>query len=112
MQYDLDIESRKMKKNLLLNIIVAAIFVVASPGLYAKDYKIGGLEISDPWARSTPGRSKTGAAYIGKIMDFGGLECKVVGLQTALEKVPDIAIFSAGGQTRLIKTLFGGSHES
>lgn len=38
---------------------------------------------------------------VGKIIDFGGLECPVVGLQTALEMKPDIAIFSAGGSTSM-----------
>ncbi|MFM6934186.1 MAG: aspartate-semialdehyde dehydrogenase [Flavobacteriales bacterium] len=38
---------------------------------------------------------------IGKKMEFGGLEFEVVGLQTAVEMRPDIAIFSAGGETSL-----------
>jgi len=38
---------------------------------------------------------------VGKKIEFGGLECSVVGLQTAVEMRPDIAIFSAGGETSL-----------
>ena len=38
---------------------------------------------------------------VGKKIDFGGLECTVVSLQTAMEMKPDIAIFSAGGSTSL-----------
>ena len=38
---------------------------------------------------------------VGKKMEFGGLEFEVVGLQTAVEMHPDIAIFSAGGDTSL-----------
>ena len=38
---------------------------------------------------------------VGKIILFGGLEFTVVGLQTALEMKPDLAIFSAGGETSL-----------
>jgi len=38
---------------------------------------------------------------VGKTIDFGGIEAKVVGLQTAVDMVPDIALFSAGGQTSL-----------
>ncbi|MEY3843988.1 MAG: hypothetical protein RL293_410 [Bacteroidota bacterium] len=37
-----------------------------------------------------------------KKMEFGGLEFEVVGLQTAVDMQPDIAIFSAGGETSLI----------
>jgi aspartate-semialdehyde dehydrogenase len=38
---------------------------------------------------------------VGKTIDFGGMECTVVGLQTAIDMKPDIAIFSAGGGTSL-----------
>lgn len=38
---------------------------------------------------------------IGKIIDFGGLKFTVVSLQMALEMKPDVAIFSAGGETSL-----------
>lgn len=38
---------------------------------------------------------------VGKTIDFGGIECRVVGLQAAVDMVPDIALFSAGGQTSL-----------
>lgn len=38
---------------------------------------------------------------VGKVIDFGGMDCTVVGLQTAVEMAPDIAIFSAGGGTSL-----------
>jgi len=38
---------------------------------------------------------------VGKIIEFGGSNFNVVGLQTAVEMRPDIAIFSAGGETSL-----------
>jgi aspartate-semialdehyde dehydrogenase len=38
---------------------------------------------------------------VGKEIEFGGLNFKVVSLQTAVEMRPDIAIFSAGGDTSL-----------
>lgn len=38
---------------------------------------------------------------VGKKIEFGGLAFSVVGLQTAVEMRPDIAIFSAGGETSL-----------
>ncbi len=38
---------------------------------------------------------------VGKEIDFKGKNYKVVGLQTAVEMKPDIAIFSAGGDTSL-----------
>jgi aspartate-semialdehyde dehydrogenase len=38
---------------------------------------------------------------VGNKIEFGGLEFEVVGLQTAVDMHPDIAIFSAGGETSL-----------
>jgi len=38
---------------------------------------------------------------IGKVIDFGGVECLIVGIQTAVDMQPDIALFSAGGGTSL-----------
>ena len=38
---------------------------------------------------------------IGKTIHFGGLEAKIVGLQDAVNMKPDIAIFSAGGETSI-----------
>ena len=38
---------------------------------------------------------------VGTKINFGGIEFSVVGLQTAVEMRPDIAIFSAGGETSL-----------
>jgi aspartate-semialdehyde dehydrogenase len=38
---------------------------------------------------------------VGKMVQFGTLEFPVVGLETAVSMKPDVAIFSAGGQTSL-----------
>lgn len=38
---------------------------------------------------------------VGKIIDFGSLKCPVVDLPTAVSMKPDVAIFSAGGETSL-----------
>jgi aspartate-semialdehyde dehydrogenase len=39
---------------------------------------------------------------VGKVVTFKGKEYKIVGLEKAVELKPDIAIFSAGGETSLI----------
>jgi aspartate-semialdehyde dehydrogenase len=38
---------------------------------------------------------------VGEKIDFGGMECTVVGVATAVSMKPDLAIFSAGGETSL-----------
>ena len=41
------------------------------------------------------------ARSVGKKMEYKGKDYEVIGLETAVEKKPDIAIFSAGGDTSL-----------
>ncbi len=38
---------------------------------------------------------------VGTIIDFGGISCPVIGLEEAVAKKPDLALFSAGGETSL-----------
>ena len=38
---------------------------------------------------------------VGKMLEFGGLACRIHSMEQALEARPDIAIFSAGGDTSL-----------
>lgn len=38
---------------------------------------------------------------VGQVINFGGIDCPVVGLQTAVDMKPDVALFSAGGETSL-----------
>lgn len=38
---------------------------------------------------------------VGQVIGFGGIDYPVVGLQTAVDMKPDLAIFSAGGETSL-----------
>lgn len=38
---------------------------------------------------------------VGQVINFGGIDCPVVGLQTAVDMKPDMALFSAGGETSL-----------
>jgi periplasmic copper chaperone A len=56
-----------MKNQFLLSLIAATSIFFTSGITLAKDYKIGDLMISNPWARASAGPAKTGAAYIGKI---------------------------------------------
>lgn len=38
---------------------------------------------------------------VGQVINFGGIDCNVIGLQSAVDCKPDIAIFSAGGDLSL-----------
>lgn len=39
---------------------------------------------------------------VGQKIEFGGISYSIVGMQTAVEMKPDLAIFSAGGETSLL----------
>ena len=75
---------------LKLNVLVAVIisWVLFSCGLHASDYQVGGIRVSDPWARSTPGQSKTGAVYIRNISNSGNKKDSLISLASPVaEKV-------------------------
>ncbi len=55
-------------------------------------------EMNFPITEMIPVASQTS---VGKVLDFGGLKCTVVDMQTAVNMKPDLAIFSAGGGTSL-----------
>ena len=60
-----------MKTKIFLNAIAAVTILLFNQDVTAKDYQIGDLKISEPWARSSPSRAKTGAAYVTKISNHG-----------------------------------------
>jgi copper(I)-binding protein len=53
-------------------ILIAALLIIENPQvLMAKSYFFGKLEISNIWARATPGRAATAAVYITRIHNSG-----------------------------------------
>jgi copper(I)-binding protein len=84
------VEGRKGYLMLKLTFLIAAIisWVLFSYGLHAGDYQVGGIQVSDPWARSTPGGSKTGAVYIRSISNSGNKKDSLISLASPVaEKV-------------------------
>ena len=82
----------------IINIVRMRVAVVGATGM------VGGVmlevlrEQSFPITELIPVASEKS---VGKKIDFGGLEYTIVNLETAVSMKPDIAIFSAGGQTSL-----------
>jgi hypothetical protein len=75
-----------MKKNSLLNLFIATAVLLSATALSAKDFKIGNLMISDPWARASAGPAKTGAAYIGKISNHSGKSDRLISVTSPAAK--------------------------
>lgn len=56
-----------MRKTTLL---LAGFLSLAAATAYARDYKVGSLNIADPWSRATPKGATVGAGYM-KITNTG-----------------------------------------
>ncbi len=74
------------------------IAVVGATGMVGQEMLEVLKEFSFPVTELIPVASEKS---VGKKIDFGGLSFEVVSLETAVNMKPDIAIFSAGGQTSL-----------
>lgn len=66
------------RRFVLLAATAAVASLAMSPGAFAQN--AGGPTIEHPWARATPGQSKTGAAYL--TIDGGASADKLVGVST------------------------------
>jgi len=75
-------------------MVIAVALLFALPAL-ADDYKIGELEIDQPWARATPGGVKNGAAYLtlrnggqnlDRLIAVESTAAKRVGLHNSVEE--------------------------
>jgi len=58
-------------------ILAAALVLVAAPG-FAQSYKVGTIEIEQPWARATPKGATIGAGYM-KITNTGTEPDRLIG---------------------------------
>lgn len=51
-------------KNNIINLLCVFIFIALPSTINAHQYKLGDLEIIDPWARTTPKNTKVGSGYL------------------------------------------------
>ena len=57
-----------MKHTLILSTVLVLLAGILTGNVQAKDYQLGKIVISDPWARTSPSRAKNGAAYIPSLI--------------------------------------------
>ena len=65
-------------------LVVALLTFTTVQVLKADNYVLGGLEISNVWARATPGRSRTAAVYIERISNSGQQGDSLIGVQSPI----------------------------
>jgi periplasmic copper chaperone A len=58
--------------------LAAIIIALTSTGAFASDYRLGGLEILNPWSRATPGGATNGAGYM-LIKNTGATTDRLIG---------------------------------
>ena len=57
---------------------VAGFLVLASLTAQARDYKVGSIDVIDPWSRATPKGASVGAGYM-KITNNGSTADRLIG---------------------------------
>ena len=65
-------------------LVVALLTFTTVQVLKADNYVLSGLEISNVWARATPGRSRTAAVYIERISNFGQQADSLIGIRSPI----------------------------
>jgi hypothetical protein len=66
---------------------VASLLAASATPARAHDYKLGNLEIGNPWTRATPGGAKAGGGYM-KLVNSGAAADRLVGARSpAADKV-------------------------
>jgi hypothetical protein len=58
--------------------LIAALLALAASSAYARDYRVGSLDISDPWSRATPKGAAVGGGYF-KIRNVGTTPDRLTG---------------------------------
>ncbi len=64
----------------LAKMLALASLVIALPAT-AQDYKLGGITVTAPWARATPGGAQVAGAFL-QIQAAAGVEDKLIGART------------------------------
>ena len=75
-----------LRKLTLMLVLILGFFVYP---VSAADFKIGNLTVENPWSRATPGKARTGVAYL-TISNHGKAPDKVLSITTPAAKRADI----------------------
>lgn len=87
--------------------IFGFVFLIAgAPPAWAGDYKLGSLTISHPWARATPVRAKTGAAYI-TITNNGAQVDRLIKAATTAAKKASLHTHTMDGDIMRMRPISG-----
>jgi copper(I)-binding protein len=89
-----------------LTRLVATLLLLAG-GAWASDYKVGAIEVAQPWSRATPKGAKVASGYV-KIRNAGTTADRLVGATFALSGGAEIHEMSTDGGVMRMRALKGG----
>ena len=89
-----------------LTRLVAALLLLAG-GAGASDYKVGAIEVAQPWSRATPKGAKVASGYV-KIRNAGTAADRLVGATFALSGGAEIHEMSTERGVMKMRAVTGG----
>ncbi len=88
----------------LVSLIIAAAMLASSPLAPAAEFNQGGIKISQPWTRATPGAVKVGGAYM-TITNTGLQPDRLLGGSTPIADVVEIHEMAMSGNVMKMRRL-------
>jgi hypothetical protein len=86
--------------------LIAAAALIAAPAS-AQDYKLGSLQISQPWTRATAPTAKTGGGYV-TITDKGTTPDRLIAVRSAVSDKAEIHEMKMEGNVMRMRELAKG----
>jgi len=86
---------------------VAGFLVLASLTAQARDYKVGSIDVIDPWSRATPKGASVGAGYM-KITNNGSTADRLIGGSSEIAPSFEIHEMSMEGGVARMRPVKGG----
>ncbi len=94
-------------KTILSFIALLGVLLAGAPQAFARDYRLGTLEIHDPWARATPPSAPTAGGYM-TITNKGSAPDRLVSIESPAAAKADIHEMKMDGSVMRMRADDGG----
>ena len=88
-------------------LLVASLAILAITTVHARDYKVGSIDVIDPWSRATPKGASVGAGYM-KITNNGSTADRLIGGSSEIAPTFEIHEMSMEGGIARMRPVKGG----
>ncbi|WP_078698191.1 copper chaperone PCu(A)C [Bartonella sp. Raccoon60] len=96
-----------LNKNNILNLLCVFIFIACPSATNAHQYKLGNLEIIDPWTRTTAKNAKVGSGYL-YIINHSDTPDQLIAISTNRAKETEIHSMSVTNNIMQMKKIPNG----